>query len=1025
MSAAGQPTLIPPFTGLVRHYPVVFLAAAGIFLLVVITHLAINIIHSSHERIITGHLQTTLNTVTDQVESWRQRNLGTLQVLRDTVEGHQLLLKVLQENGANPDTHRQLAQWLYPVLIPIGFDGFAVVSMNRRLVAGTSASHLGDPVVQPESLEVLDRALQGQPAMSRPMPALKPLRTPDGMAPTGTLMQNLCTLLEDHQQPVGYFCLRFDPQKSFFPIFAAARSGNTGEAYAIDPAGNLVTPSRFARLPNGFDVETAFHQRALAAREPQADGSRGPLTHIARRLLDQRDLVVETGYTEYRGTVVAGAARWIDSMNMGVIVEQDLAEAFAPYQLSRSVIIALAGSAILLIGVLTASFVINRRQLAVREGRFRGLLRNIPTPVYLADMNGTLSVVNPAFCTLLMADAGDLLGRSVDRLPVPHRLQPLFADTAQPQAGPSDDVLEITQSDGSPCVYRIIRFPVFADHSATPMARATILIDITERALASQRLSAINQHLEQLVEARTLELTQAKEAAVEASRIKAAFLANMSHEIRTPLNAIIGLAGVALSGNVPEPARNYLGKIQASGEHLLQVINDILDISRMEAGKLKIDCSEFRLSQVIDRVVDLIWTRADAKGLELRVDIDDRIPPVLRGDALRLGQILINLAANAVKFTDQGHVGIKVFPLQADEREVELMFEVSDTGIGIEADAVASLFQPFQQVDDSSARRFEGSGLGLAICKNLADLMQGTLEVSSVVGMGSCFRLRLRLGRGDPAVLALQTAQESPRKWIPLATDSASACHVLLVEDNAINQELAEALLTRFGARVTTVSTGQAAVDAVTRQTFDIVLMDIQMPGMDGFEATRAIRRLPVGRMIPIVAMTANALPGDRERCLDAGMDDYIGKPIEPEKLREALNHWCNLGVAAAEVADNDFGGLQEAGIDTRRALGLLLQDGALYRRLLIRFVEERAELPRELMAAWLSGDRASVRNQVHALKSLAGSLGMAELERAAAQLEQQLAADSGNETDLENLGLLLREAITLVRAWLYQAQAL
>lgn len=1018
MSAAGQPALIQTFSSLLRQHPVVFLAAAGILLLVAITHLAINIIHSSHERIISAHLQTTLNAVTDQVESWRQRNLGTLQVLRDTEEGHQLLLQVLRENGTNPDTHRQLEQWLYPVLIPIGFDGFAVVSLNRRLVAGSTASYLGDPVVQQESLEVLDRALQRQPAMSRPMPAFKPLRTPGGMAPTDTMMQALCTLVEDLQQAAGYFCLRFDPQKSFFPIFAAARSGNTGEAYAIDPAGHLVTPSRFVRLDTGLDLEEAFRRRELAARVPQPDGSKGPLTRVARRLLDKRDLVQASGYPEYRGTLVVGAGRWIDSMNMGVIVEQDLAEAFAPYALSRNVIMGLAGSAILLIGVLTASFVINRRQLAVREGRFRGLLRNIPTPVYLADLNGTLSVVNPALCTLLMADASDLLGRPVDRLPTPKALQPLFADNAQPQAGPSDDVLDITLSDGSPCVYRIIRFPVFADHSLTPMARATILIDITERALASQRLSAINQHLEQLVAARTAELTQAKEAAVEASRIKAAFLANMSHEIRTPLNAIIGLAGVALSGHVPDPVRNYLGKIQASGEHLLQVINDILDISRMEAGKLKIDCIDFALGHVINRVVDLIWTRADAKGLELRVDIDDRIPPVLQGDPLRLGQILINLAANAVKFTDQGHVGIKVFPLQAGEREVELMFEVSDTGIGIEADAVATLFQPFQQVDDSSARRFEGSGLGLAICKNLADLMQASLDVSSVAGLGSCFRLRIWLGRGDPAALAVQ---ESPRRWIPLAADAANACHVLLVEDNAINQELAEALLVRFGARVTTVSTGQAAVDAVAGQSFDLVLMDIQMPGMDGFEATRAIRRLPVGRMIPIVAMTANALPGDRERCLEAGMDDYIAKPIEPEKLREALNHWCNLGVAAAEAADNDFSGLQQAGIDTRRALGLLLQDGALYRRLLIRFVEERAELPRELMAAWLSGDHVSVRNQVHALKSLAGSLGMGELEQAAAQLEQQLADGSGNETDLENLGLLLREAITLVRAWLYQ----
>ena len=1010
-------------TDYLRHQPVVFLALAGILLLLAISHLAISLIHTSQQRVITAHLQATVNSVVEQVETWQQTNVGTIQVLRDSAEGRQLLQALLRADGADPEAQAQLEQWLYPILLPIGYEGYSVINMERQLVAGASKAYVGDLVFQPESVEVLDRALQRKPAVSRPVPAVKGLDTPSGELPPNTLMQNLCILVEE-QRPIGYFCLRVNPQKSFFPIFAAARSGKTGETYAIDPAGNLVTPSRFP--PSGFSPAPALGDPApprskLAARVPQADGSRGPLTAISRRLLAERDLVLAAGYTDYRGEVVVGAARWLPGMNLGVIVEQDFTEAFAPYEQARNVIIGFAASAILLVIILTASFTVQRRKLAEREGLFRGLLRNVPAPVYMTDLNGAVSVVNPAFCLLCKARGDDLLGRHLRELPVPKRLLPLFADSAaQPWVNPTDEVHEITRADGSPGVYRIIRFPVYAEQTYAPLARATIMVDITERALASRRLGEINQHLEQLVEARTVELTQAKEEAVEASRTKAAFLANMSHEIRTPLNAIIGLAGVALAGTMPEPLRNYLGKIHASGEHLLQVINDILDISRMEAGKLKIDQIEFPLSQVINRVLDLIWTRADAKGLQLRVDIDPRIPPVLVGDPLRLGQILINLAANAVKFTDHGHISIRVQPLQETEQDVELLFEVEDTGIGIDPDVVGTLFQPFHQVDSSSARRFEGSGLGLAISKNLADLMDARLDVNSAPGMGSCFGLRIRLGRGDPDTWS---AQSSERKWIPLASDPATPCHVLLVEDNAINQELAVSLLNRFGAQVTTARHGQEAVDAVAKEDFNLVLMDIQMPGMDGYEATRAIRRLPRGRMIPIVAMTANALPGDRERCLEAGMDDYIPKPIEPQRLQQALAHWCGLESPSSDQSEpkSEFAGLQQAGIDTERALGLLMQDRTLYRRLLIRFVDERTELPRQLDNAWQQGDRANVLNQVHALKSLAGSLGMGELEQACAELEEKLKNGGGSEADLDNLGGHLREAITLVRAWLYQ----
>lgn len=345
------------------------------------------------------------------------------------------------------------------------------------------------------------------------------------------------------------------------------------------------------------------------------------------------------------------------------------------------------------------------------------------------------------------------------------------------------------------------------------------------------------------------------------------------------------------------------------------------------------------------------------------------------------------------------------------QERVELLFEVEDTGIGIDAEKVNNLFQPFQQVDSSSARRFEGTGLGLSICKNLADLMQARIDVKSIKGKGSCFRLRVQLEKNNraPAQHKLQV-QPSSAKLTPIE------CTILVVEDNLLNQEIILSLLESMGAKAVCVGSGAEAIATVQQQKFDLILMDIQLPGMDGVEATARIRELIEGKHLPIIAVTANALPGDREAYLAAGLDDYIAKPIEPAQLHRVLETWAN-SCRLAEVLvpkASSFEFLHNGGIDTARALHNLMSNEALYRRLLERFARERSDFPAQL-SALLQANHPDALNQVHSLKSLAGSLGMEQLEISAFNLEQELLAGEWQQSSVDKLTNELTAMIELV----------
>ena len=532
------------------------------------------------------------------------------------------------------------------------------------------------------------------------------------------------------------------------------------------------------------------------------------------------------------------------------------------------------------------------------EIRFRTLIEQSPLAIQIVGRDGQTLRVNQAWETLWGVSFADLVhynmreDRQLQAAGVMPAVLRAFEGGASSTLAIEYDrsaTPEVPSSGGA----LLVRTIIYPSRRADGGVDEVVLIqeDVTAIKRAEQELERHRHHLEFLVTERTAELSIAKEVAETANIAKSAFLANMSHEIRTPLNAITGMVHLMRRAGLPPEQASRLEKIDTASRHLLEIIDSVLDLSKIEAGRLTLEAAPISIARILDNVAAMMAERANNKGLGFVVCAPPQLSEVI-GDSTRIQQALLNYVGNAIKFTENGRIVIRVSQHAAATDAVTLRFEVEDTGVGVAPEAMKRLFTAFEQADNTITRRYGGTGLGLAITKKLAELMGGAAGAVSIPGKSSTFWFTVHLQRGRQTVQTGAAVGPEPAEMV-LKRDYADR-RILLVEDEPINREVAMMLLSDIGLVTMSANDGQAAVALARQHAFDLILMDMQMPVMDGLTATRAIRAISGYQSVPIIAMTGNAFAEDRERCFEVGMNEYITKPVAPDRLFAALLTWLS-----------------------------------------------------------------------------------------------------------------------------------
>ena len=729
----------------------------------------------------------------------------------------------------------------------------------------------------------------------------------------------------------------------------------------------------------------------------------------ARAVLGERGIL--SGGRDYRGVPVLAYAAAVAGTPWLMLAEIDEREAYAGIRTLTWGMGVVMGLGLLLVH--SAGYLMWRRDreqqalaaLQARqaaEARFRVIFEQAPLGVVLLDPEtGLITEANARFGHIVGRPARALVGVSPMDITHPDDVAESRTQLARLKAGRTDGYRlnkRYLRPDGTPVWVSLAFAPVQVASEDAPRYLG-IVEDISARMEMEERLR------------------QASAEAAAANAAKSEFLAHMSHEIRTPMNAVLGLAQVLERQPLAPEQRDMVGRIRSAGQSLLAILNDVLDLSKIEAGQLRIEPRPFELGALLANVDSLMGESAHAKGLVLRVEQPGLPPGRLLGDGLRIEQILFNLVGNAIKFTERGEVALRVRADEVSDAALRLRVEVRDTGIGIAADALARLFTPFTQADAGIGRRFGGTGLGLSICKRLVELMGGTIGAESQPGLGSTFWFELPLARVAASV------DEAAPQPVPegLTGPRLTGVHVLVVDDSAMNRDLVERALALEGATAMLAADGQQALEVLKggAQGFDAVLMDVQMPVLDGLGATRRIRGELGLTALPVIAFTAGVRDEQQAAARAAGADDVLPKPMDLEQLTQVLLRWVEPRRDAAEAVPpaaspaDDFPALP--GIDRERAMQRLGKDRAMFIGLLELFIEDNAGVVALARADLARGDTDAAARRMHTLRSNAGFICALEIMEAAGALERMI--EQGEVGVAEALDALEREIAALVSA--------